>query len=365
MGRIVFMKSLICLLALIHCSLFSAPQLEEFITPERANFDVHGSSILEAEPGVLLATWNGGPGSGKTNTDMKKNVGVYVARCEKGVWSEPKLVVPAPETRCWNPILTRLPSGEILLFYRTGLDPRRFVGMLIRSTDGGLDWSAPEVLPAGIYGPTRTKPIVTKEGMLICGSSMESGEPTAEYKATSCWIEMSEDGGRNWKKYGPIEIPGERFGALEPALFYDLNGNLRMVCRDRAHKVGREGFIWTATSLDGGKNWTPLQKTSLPNPDAAIDVVSLDKGRILLCYNDSQTNRYPLSLALSEDGGEKWQKICDIEKHSGEFPAMILTSDGLVHITYAIEEGKSGQRRIKHIALDPKKLNDALFEKSS
>jgi predicted neuraminidase len=356
MGRIVFMKSLICLLTLIHCSLFSAPQLEEFITPERAEFDVHGSSIVEVAPGLLLATWNGGPGSGKTNIDMKKNVGVYIARCEKGVWSKQLLVVPSPETKCWNPILTCLPSGEILLFYRTGLDPRRFVGMLIRSTDGGLHWSSPEVLPAGVYGPTRTKPIVTKEGQLICGSSVESGEPDAQFKATSCWIETSEDGGKNWKKYGPIEIPGRRFGALEPALFYDLKGNLKMVCRDRAHKIGEKGNIWTATSTDGGKSWSAMQKTSLPNPDSAIDVVDFGKGRILLCYNDSQTNRRPLSLALSEDGGVTWKKIGDIETGSGEFPAMILTSDGLVHITYAIEAGSSGQRRIKHIVLDPKKL---------
>jgi len=81
----------------------------------------------------------------------------------------------------------------------------------------------------------------------------------------------------------------------------------------------------------------------------------------LLVYNhntrDGSKNkgRSPLNVALSKDG-ENWSASLvledDLNAPNGfAYPAVIQTSDGLVHITYTWE-----RKRIKHVVLDPEKL---------
>ena len=70
----------------------------------------------------------------------------------------------------------------------------------------------------------------------------------------------------------------------------------------------------------------------------------------------SHTNRFPLNLAVSLDGGDHWSQPVTLES-IGEFPAAIATADGSIHITYAITSSTSAQRRIKHIVVDPTQLD--------
>lgn len=354
-------KIKILLLLLLTCSFAAlkadSPILKrDFVSPDWEKFDCHSSSLIELSPGLLCAVWKGGPGNGQSNIDIKQDVGIWISRFQEGKWSSPIQIVKAPDSVCWNPVITKLPSGELLLFYRIGKDANTATGLLKRSKNGGIVWSDPEILPAGIYGPTKNKPYVTPNGALICGSSTSVGSYKEQWKATACWIDYSADGGKTWQKFGPLEIQGRKFGVIEPTLFHDQKGNLKMLCRDRALRIEEKGFIWSATSKDEGKTWSALEKTDLPNPDSAIDTLDLGKGKILLVYNPSHTNRYPLDLALSLDGGVTWKDLLTLETTSGEFPAIIQTADGLVHITYAWAPPTTNQRRIKEIILDPKLL---------
>ena len=321
---------------------------EEFLSHQIMNFDCHSSSFIETSPGQYCAVWKGGPGVGQSNKTIDRNVGVWMTVYD-GVWSTPVEIVSAPDSICWNPILCQLPSKELLLFYRVGSDPRSCLSFIKRSNDDGRHWSKEEMLPAGIIGPTKNKPIVTSNGTIICPSSREVGNPLADHKATSCWIEISEDGGRKWQGIGPLALPDRPFGVIEPALFYDREGCLRMLCRDRANRIGGIGYLWMSISRDGGHHWSELQKTELPNPDSGIDVVDFGKGKIALIYNHSHTDRYPLNLAISEDGGDHWLDPIVIAE-TGEFPSAVLAKDGLVHITYAAK-ADGEQRRIKHMVV--------------
>lgn len=328
---------------------------EEFLSKDLDHFDCHSSSIVETLPGHYCVVWKGGVGEGECNKDMRAQVGVWLSLFHEDGWSEPIEVVSIPDGVCWNPVLSKLPSGELLLFYRIGSSPRQAVSFVKRSYDGGYHWSEGEILPAGIIGPTKNKPIVTPTGALISPSSVEVGEFSDPFKATACWIEISKDGARHWKKFGPLEISTRKFGVIEPALFFDLQGRLRMVCRDRANKVGEKGYIWTAISMDEGVSWSSLQKTELPNPDSGIETIDLGKGWIVLIYNHSHLDRHPLHLAFSTDGGDHWSFPLVVD-NSGEFPAGILASDGLIHLTYATKFPEQGQRRIKHIVINPNLL---------
>ncbi len=324
---------------------------EEIISPQLDTYDCHSSCIIEAAPGILCAVWKAGIGSGFSNIDMQNHVGIWMSRCIQGEWSSPQQIVDSPDSVCWSPVLTQFPSGEVGLFYRIGKDPRHTLSLLKRSADGGVTWSEAEILPAGIVGPTKAKPVYDKAGNMICGSSVEAGSPESSLKATACWIEIFSQDTSQWTKYGPLEIPGKRFGCIEPALFWTQNGTLKLVCRDRSFKTGSEGWIWTAESMDGGKTWNPLEKTTLPNPDSGIAVAPLDPNTILLFYNHSHTTRYPLSCAETQDGGNTWTPLFDIETESGEFPSALVDSEGTIHVTYAWQPPGKVQRTVKHIII--------------
>jgi len=53
-------------------------------------------------------------------------------------------------------------------------------------------------------------------------------------------------------------------------------------------------------SRDGGKTWSGGVDAPFPNPNAAVDFLRLQSGHHLLVYNDSFSERTPLTVALSE-----------------------------------------------------------------
>ena len=96
----------------------------------------------------------------------------------------------------------------------------------------------------------------------------------------------------------------------------------------------------------------------LPNPNSGIDAVTLKDGRFLLVYNHTLKtgmDRGTLNVAVSSDG-RSWQAALVLEDEAGDhpgfsYPAVIQTSDGLVHITYTWK-----RTRVRHVVVDPQKL---------
>jgi predicted neuraminidase len=78
-----------------------------------------------------------------------------------------------------------------------------------------------------------------------------------------------------------------------------------------------------------------ITATSLPNPNSGTDAVTLKNGRHLLVYNNTTQGRSPLNVAVASDG-VLWKNVITLEDRKGEFsyPAVIQSSDGVVHITY-------------------------------
>lgn len=62
---------------------------EEYLSPDRQSFDCHSSSLIETIPNHLCVVWKGGPGEGKSNIDLKGNVGIWMSHFDGNLWSEP------------------------------------------------------------------------------------------------------------------------------------------------------------------------------------------------------------------------------------------------------------------------------------
>lgn len=300
----------------------------EFIFHEAPFASCHASTIAEGKAGLVVAFFAG-------SREGAPDVAIWLARQEKGGWPPPQRVADGEGEPCWNPVLFQPAAGPLLLFYKVGPNPRQWWGMLTRSDDGGRTWSAPERLPAGILGPIKNKPIQLADNSLVCPSS-------TEHVGWRLHLEHSPDLGGTWRVIGPLN-DGRRFAAIQPTLLAYPTGRMQLLCRTQ------QGCIAECWSEDGGESWTPLAATPLPNPDSGIDGVRLHDGWALLVYNHSATQRTPLNVALSADG-RSWQTMATLEDGPGEYsyPAVIQTSDSLVHISYTWR-----RQRIRHGVLKP------------
>jgi predicted neuraminidase len=144
----------------------------------------------------------------------------------------------------------------------------------------------------------------------------------------------------------PRSTDGSEIDAIQPSILMHSGGRLEAVGRTRAEHVFE---TWSA---DGGKTWSPIVLTALPNPSSGIDAVTLRDGRHLIVYNHTTRGRSPLNVAISNDG-RRWDAALVLESEPGEYsyPAVIQGADGLVHITYTWR-----RRRIKHVVIDPAAL---------
>jgi len=309
--------------------------IDECIFDDPPFASCHASTLTETESGEILCAYFAGTWEGESD------VNIYLSTLSAQKWSAPKEVL-TDKYPMWNPVLMTMPSGEIFLFYKAGPTPLCWSGALVKSSDGGKTFSTPLEFPAGIIGPVKNRPLLLESGELLCGSSIES------YRRWGCFIDITEDGGESWEKSAPINVKNNLFGIIQPTLFHTHDGGIRMLARSL-----KGGAIVTAQSHDNGRNWHDIKETDLPNPNSAVDAINLTDGRILLVYNHSKTERYPLNLALSSDGGETFTPSLTLESRPGSYsyPCVIQTRDGTIHISYTWN-----RERIKHIALDPKWL---------
>lgn len=213
------------------------------------------------------------------------------------------------------------------------------------STDCGVTWTPPITLPDSIVGPIKNKPVQLADGTILSPSSSEN-------EGWRVHFEISTDTCKTWKKIGPIN-DGKENSAIQPSILIHSNSVLQILCRSR------EGVILQSWSMNNGKTWSRLSATTLPNPNSGTDAVTLKDKRHILVYNHSGMiegrwggDRTPLNVAISDDGID-WEQVLILENEPGEYsyPAVIQSSDGLVHITYTYK-----RETIKHVIVDPEIL---------
>ncbi len=317
----------------------------EFLN-ERAPYpQCHASTIVETTPGQLVAAWFGG------TKERNPDVGIWVARQENGRWLPGVEVAngiqpSGPRLPTWNPVLFQPKGGPLVLFYKVGPSPSEWWGMMTTSDDSGKTWATPHRLPDGILGPIKNKPVVLPDKTWLCPSSKEGSG------GWRVFFESTRDGGKTWESVAPLD-KGKGLSAIQPSVLFLNGGRLQALCRTS------NGVVASSSSRDGGKTWTPLEATSLPNPNSGTDAVTLKDGRQVLVYNHSAPPperptkgvRYPLDVAVSSDG-ITWQHVVTLEtvpRDAGyAYPAVIQTADGLVHTSYTWD-----RRLIKHVVLDP------------
>ncbi len=309
----------------------------------------HASTILETKRGTLLAAYFGGQYEG--SPDVK----IWLSRRNKGhkAWQQ-QMVANGEGTACYNPVLTQLPDGTIILFYKIGKNVQAWTGWYKTSTDDGITWSAPHALPHGFLGPIKDKPIVT-DRYLLCPSSKEKDHWRVHF-------ELFDLSTHQWSYVGPLQAeqsiptmdrPGgapQPIICIQPTIITLPDGTLQALCRTK------NSALATTYSADKGRSWTPVTLTDIPNNNSGVDAVTLHDGRHVLVYNDiaakdgeDMAARNRLSLALfSPDMTQMLQTFTLEDTAEGEYsyPAIVEAADHSLLITYTWHREKIAFRRI-------------------
>lgn len=329
---------------------------QEMIQPDKLDGrNCHASQCLLLRDGRLFAVWFEGTREGADD------VCIYGAFRTQDGWQPKRRVSPDDGEPHWNPVLFEREDGKILLFYKKGRKIPQWYTMVCESDDLCESFSEPrELVPGdrGGRGPVRNKIIRLSDGMYAAPASDEGFMWTA-------FVDLSADGSkwtasnrvnifhRHEKPFWPHDrlLDKSRFrkrrGVIQPTLWESEPGRVHALLRST------EGFIYRMDSADCGKTWCRPYKTGLPNNNSGIDLVRLPDGRLLLVYNpvgDNWGARNPLSLAVSPDNGETWEKCFDLAREEGkhEFSYPCIITDGKkAYITYTYDRINTGYCEIE------------------
>lgn len=172
---------------------------------------------------------------------------------------------------------------------------------------------------------------------------------------SSVWI--SSDEGKTWTRGAEVSAP-VKSGVAEPSIAELPDGQIVMSLR------AGDGRVWLARSQDGGRSWSPAERTELVGAASSSNVFCTSEGRLVLTYNSSSPERTELSLRVSDDAGQTWSDplvIAEVEKPSeGDevysrqvcYPSVCELDDGALRIVWAdIEVSPKNQSGVIRSAL--------------
>jgi len=313
----------------------------------------HATTILHLDKKQVLMAWFGGTYEGA------EDVGIWVSKRDESGWEYPHLAAKVfrdapyrgknlkgngPYNKAepprqgrephWNPVLWcsgagrgdgdgagyGVCKGEIILYFKIGWKIPEWETYVTKSNDQGLSWSTPTPLfehDKGGRGPVKNKNILLSDGSWLAPASLEGPKPgVGRRRVWRAFVDASDDHGETWVK-GPELTPEEAgWGVIQPSLWESAPGHVHMMLRSSR---GGRAPIWRSDSTDGGKTWGKVYRTDMPNNNSGLDVCKLPhSGTLVMAYNPTTENRYPLQLALSEDNGVTWTLGYNVETEGGE-----------------------------------------------
>lgn len=330
--------------------------IQEAYLPVFHSNDNHAANLLELDNGDLLCVWFSGSGEGNPDTN------IVMSRLPAGSnhWLAPVQLSNDPERSEQNPVLFQAPNGKLWLFHTSNEPHNQKTSRIVYriSEDRGETWSAVEVLSDGLGIFLRHPPLALKNGDWLLPAYYCRLE--GHYSV----VLISSDEGATWTEY---EVPGS-IHRVQMNVVELEEGKLYAMFRSR-----QADRIYTSISGDYGKSWSVPVRSELPNNNSSTQLVKLHNGQLALIYNNSTMERdqfrwvqrkgefrkkplrTPLTLAVSEDEGNTWPyvrnvQMADLEYKESEvgysYPSIITTRDNHIHLAFSYL-----RKGIKHIRM--------------
>ncbi|MEQ8787734.1 MAG: sialidase family protein [Pirellulaceae bacterium] len=255
-------------------------------------------------------------------------------------WSDVKLMIlPRQGVRAMSACIWIDPRQRMWAFWGQsfGQQDGRY-GIWAMVTDNpetaNPKWSQPRRIGDGIM---LNKPTVLSNGdWLLTSSIWKADESIRVYAST--------DEGKTFALRGTANVlPVEARGPDEPMIVERKDGSLWMLVRSRG--------LAETVSRDGGKTWSPVERSALRHPTSRFFLRRLRSGALLLVKHgplDERTSREQLMAFISDDDGRTWQGglMLDEREHV-TYPDGAQAEDGTIYIVYDYNRTPEG---VVHLA---------------
>lgn len=289
----------------------------------------HAATLAQLPTGELLAAWYSYLGPHELDGSA-----ILMSRSDPNAssWSAPWVHIDRTEGD-GNPVLYA-EDDQLWLFQ--AVVPARWSTSRIdfqRSSDGGQSWDTPRTLTSRLGSVTKYPPIRLADGTMLLPAYSDFIQHSIYFASID---------GENWTLRSEI-FTNPPVQNSQPAIVQTATGRIISVMRNAG------SWIWTAASDDLGMNWTSPQTSGFAHPSSAVHLIMLANGRLLLIYNDDDTNRQKLTVALSADDGVSWphKRVIADGDSAYSYPTAIQSRDGRIHILYTLD-----RTRIEHITLN-------------
>lgn len=273
-------------------------------------------------------------------------------------WSQPQTLIQTPGMSDLDPNI--LMDGKRVFVYSTTVALNmtridRSQVFMTQSDDDGAAWSKPIeiVLPFKYFVGKRHIGLKLIDGTLAMPFSWdlwaEKGIParTEGEMNLASGVLLGKDG-IHWTPFGAIHVwiekrtPFSTNGVCEPALVELNNGELLMILRTGA------AFHYESRSRDGGLTWDPPRPSTLVGHNTPTALWRMDQKpeEIIAIWDRSPINRYPLSVAISADGGHTWSPPKDVASSNGpqvSYPGITQASDGTIVAVWQQQLAEGGR----------------------
>jgi predicted neuraminidase len=309
----------------------------------------HAASLLELRNGDLLCFWFSGSEEGESN------VAIVMSRLPKGlkVWGKTVEIDHQQGKSFQNPVAFQTANGRIWLIHTSqsaGQGQRDAHVLYLTSDDFGRSWTKPIPLFTKAGSFIRHPPLLLNEKWILPlyytpSSSIINGAKT-HYSVTM----ITSDAGRSWKE---CPIP-KSHGLVQPDIVQLANGKFVAFFRSRY-----ADFIYRSNSTDGCA-WSVPVPTQLPNNNSSVQVTVLRDQSLVLVFNNANVEakrrkprtgpRKPLSIALSQDHGNTWKWVRDIEtgctteqhpsaddEEEYSYPSVLQDEAGNINVAYTFK----------------------------
>ena len=315
----------------------NAPFFSEHWISRGATTEAHSANIVVVR-NTPLAVWYGGTEEGH------EDVALFMSSFVDHGWSTPKVVMNRVMAeaglnryirKLGNPAIHAWPDGSLGLFFVSVSFGGWAASSInyMESPDLGETWSRPERLVTSPFLNLST--LVRADGLDLVGGDLSLPvyhEMAGKFAET---LHLS----RSRIILDKVRISRGKH-SLQPAIAsLDPTQGIAML----RYAGGEPYRLLSTRTLDGGLHWAPPHVTDLANSNAAVALLNLGDGTLLMALNDLEQGRHKLSLAINEGAG--WNIIRTLEEekephprpgmeYQFSYPSFAIDEDGLIHLVY-------------------------------
>jgi len=367
------------------------------VTPERAEgylvppgVENHASFLTALRDGTIACSWFAGA------REARPDASIWMARLEAGsaTWSDAVQVSDDVNLSEQNPVLTELPDGRLWMLYTAQEMGAQDTAILRQqfSYDGGASWTASEDFPAPQGTFVRQAVVILPTGRWLLPVFHCPALPGRVWHGDADYsgVYISDDAGASWKE----SVVPDSIGTVHMNIVPLADGSLAAFYRSRWGD-----HVYRSESIDDGATWSVPVALDIPNGNSSImarAVGDVDEEIVLLVSNpvrgpegshlgdrveepdphkrrapgqtqplsrhsSGASERLPLTVQASRDGGRTWREVEVLEDEGSidptlattpgrkqrefSYPSIVLQGDD-VHIAYSY-----ARRTIKHVRL--------------